>query len=56
MLDGGHLVFYAFEAALGRPLSQRTQEIGLKIGIALVATLLVFTTSHDLLRLLPTGN
>ena len=56
LLDGGHLVYYAFEAALGRPLSQRTQEIGLKIGIALVATLLVFTTSHDLLRLLPTGN
>ncbi len=56
LLDGGHLVFYAFEAALGRPLSQRTQEIGLKIGILLVAMLLVFTTSHDILRLLPNGN
>ncbi len=51
LLDGGHLVFYAFEAALGRPLSQRMQEIGLKIGIVLVAMLLVFTTSHDILRL-----
>ncbi len=49
-------MFYAFEAALGRPLSQRTQEIGLKIGILLVAMLLVFTTSHDILRLLPNGN
>ncbi len=56
LLDGGHLVFYAFEAALGRPLSQRTQEIGLKIGILLVALLLVFTTSHDLVRVLPGGN
>ncbi len=56
LLDGGHLVFYAFEAVLGRPLSQRTQEIGLKIGILLVAMLLVFTTSHDILRLLPNGN
>jgi regulator of sigma E protease len=56
LLDGGHLVFYAFEAALGRPLSQRMQEIGLKIGIALVATLLVFTTSHDILRLVSGGN
>ena len=56
LLDGGHLVFYAFEAALGRPLSSRTQEIGLKIGILLVAMLLVFTTSHDILRLLPNGN
>ena len=51
LLDGGHLVFYACEAALGRPLSERMQEIGLRIGIALVALLVVFTTSHDILRL-----
>ncbi|HTR11721.1 MAG TPA: M50 family metallopeptidase [Roseiarcus sp.] len=51
LLDGGHLVFYACEAVLGRPLSERMQEIGLRIGIALVALLLVFTTSHDILRL-----
>ncbi len=56
LLDGGHLVFYAFEAALGRPLSQRMQEIGLKIGIVLVALLVVFTTSHDILRLVSNGN
>ncbi len=56
LLDGGHLVFYAFEAALGRPLSQRMQELGLKIGIVLVATLLVFTTSHDILRLVGSVN
>jgi regulator of sigma E protease len=56
LLDGGHLVFYAFEAALGRPLSQRMQELGLKIGIILVALLLVFTTSHDILRLVSNGN
>ena len=51
LLDGGHLAFYAFEALRGRPLSERAQEIGLRIGIALVALLVVFTTSHDLLRL-----
>ena len=56
LLDGGHLMFYAFEALLGRPLSQRIQEIGLRIGIALVALLLVFTTSHDILRLVTNGN
>ena len=56
LLDGGHLVFYAFEAVLGRPLSERMQEIGLRIGIALVALLLVFTTSHDILRLVTNGN
>jgi regulator of sigma E protease len=56
MLDGGHLAFYAFEAVRGRPLSERAQEIGLRIGIALVALLVVFTTSHDLLRLVSSGN
>ena len=49
LLDGGHLMFYAFEAVRGRPLSERMQEIGLRIGIALVALLLIFTTSHDIL-------
>lgn len=56
LLDGGHLAFYAFEALLGRPLSERAQEIGLRIGIALVALLVVFTTSHDILRLVASGN
>jgi regulator of sigma E protease len=56
LLDGGHLVFYACEAVLGRPVSERMQEIGLKIGIALVAMLVVFTTSHDILRLVASSN
>ena len=56
LLDGGHLAFYAFEAVLGRPLSERAQEIGLRIGIALVALLVVFTTSHDIIRLVTNGN
>jgi len=56
LLDGGHLVFYACEAVTGRPLSERMQEIALRIGIALVALLLVFTTSHDILRLFPGAN
>ena len=56
LLDGGHLVFYACETLLGRPLSERMQEIGLRIGIALVALLVVFTTSHDILRLVSSGN
>ncbi len=56
LLDGGHLAFYAFEGLRGRPLSERAQEIGLRIGIALVALLVVFTTSHDILRLITNGN
>ncbi len=55
MLDGGHLLFYAIEALRGRPLSERTQEIGLRIGIALVAMLVIFSTSHDILRLVGRG-
>jgi regulator of sigma E protease len=55
LLDGGHLLFYAFEALRGRPLSERVQQFGLRIGIALVACLVVFTTSHDVLRLLGRG-
>jgi regulator of sigma E protease len=55
LLDGGHLLFYAIEALRGRPLSERTQEIGLRIGIALVAMLVIFSTSHDILRLVTGG-
>lgn len=55
MLDGGHLLFYAIEAVRGRPLSERAQEIGLRVGIALVAMLVIFSTSHDILRLVGGG-
>jgi|SRR5271154_477004 regulator of sigma E protease len=51
LLDGGHLMFYALEALRGRPLSERVQQIGLRVGIAFVALLVIFTTSHDILRL-----
>ncbi|GGA52355.1 RIP metalloprotease RseP [Pelagibacterium lentulum] len=48
MLDGGHLLYYLFEAIRGRPLSQRVQEIGYRVGFALVCTLMVFTLVNDL--------
>lgn len=48
MLDGGHLLFYAYEAARGRPLGARLQEYGFRIGLALVIGLLVFATWNDL--------
>jgi regulator of sigma E protease len=52
VLDGGHLLFYAFEAVLGRPLSQRAQEYGLRFGLAVVMTLMIFATWNDLSALL----
>ena len=48
MLDGGHLMFYAFEKILGRPLSQKTQEGFFRIGLFLLLSLMFFTTFNDL--------
>ncbi len=48
LLDGGHLMFYAVEAIRRRPLSERTQEIGFRIGMAVVLSLMVFATINDL--------
>jgi regulator of sigma E protease len=53
VLDGGHLLFYAIEAIQGRPLSNRVQEIGFRIGLALILALFVFVTWNDILFLLP---
>ena len=51
LLDGGHLLFYGLEGVRGRPLSERTQEIGFRIGFAIVLMLLVFATYNDIPRL-----
>ena len=51
LLDGGHLLFYAIEAARGRPLSDRAQEIGFRIGLALVVMLMLFATWNDIVHL-----
>jgi regulator of sigma E protease len=51
LLDGGHLLFYAVEAVRGRPLSERAQEMGFRIGLALVLMLMVFATYNDILHL-----
>lgn len=48
MLDGGHLVYYGYEAIAGRPLSQKKQEIGFQLGLAILFTLFVFLTLNDI--------
>jgi regulator of sigma E protease len=48
LLDGGHLLFYLIEAVRRRPLSERTQEIGFRIGLAVVLMLMMFATWNDL--------
>jgi regulator of sigma E protease len=51
LLDGGHLLFYAIEAVRGRPLSERAQEVGFRIGLAIVVMLMIFATFNDILHL-----
>jgi len=50
VLDGGHLLYYAFEAATGRPLGERAQEMGFRLGLALVLSLMLLATWNDLVR------
>jgi regulator of sigma E protease len=51
LLDGGHLMFYAIEAVRRRPLSERAQEIGFRIGLAIVLMLMLFATFNDIKHL-----
>ncbi|WP_439815914.1 RIP metalloprotease RseP [Zavarzinia sp. CC-PAN008] len=51
MLDGGHLMFYAFEAVRGRPLGERAQEYGFRVGLFLILSLMVFVTFKDVVGL-----
>ncbi len=50
LLDGGHLLFYGIEAIRGRPLSERAQEVGFRIGLALVVMLMIFATFNDIIH------
>jgi regulator of sigma E protease len=51
LLDGGHLLFYSIEAMRGRPLSERAQEVGFRIGLAIVLMLMIFATFNDIVHL-----
>jgi regulator of sigma E protease len=51
LLDGGHLLFYGIEALRGRPLSERAQEVGFRIGLAIVLMLMIFATFNDIIHL-----
>ena len=51
VLDGGHLVFYAYEAVARRPVAARVQEAGYRIGLALLVSLMLFATWNDIQKL-----
>ncbi len=52
VLDGGHLFYYIIEAVRGKALSLKTQQIGFRIGMSLVLSLMIFTTLNDVLQLI----
>ena len=47
-LDGGHLVFYAYEAVTGKPPSDSALRVLMAVGLALVLSLMVFALGNDL--------
>lgn len=51
VLDGGHLLYYGIELVTRRPLSERVQMIGLKIGVALILALMLIAFYNDLSRI-----
>ncbi|MDT8895059.1 sigma E protease regulator RseP [Halomonas sp. I1] len=51
VLDGGHLLYYIVEVVRGRPVSERAQAFGLRVGLALVGTLMLMALYFDLMRL-----
>lgn len=51
MLDGGHLAYYAAEAARGKPLAQKVQEYGFKLGFVVLMSLMAFTLFNDIRKL-----
>jgi len=52
LLDGGHLLYYAVELVKGSPVSELAWEVGQKIGIALLGTLMAFAIYNDINRLI----
>jgi regulator of sigma E protease len=51
VLDGGHLLFYAYEAIARRPVAARVQAVGYRVGLALLIGLMLFATTNDLQRI-----
>ena len=53
VLDGGHLVYFAAEGVLGRPLSDRVLQWGQQFGIVIIVLLMGLAFYNDFLSLLP---
>ena len=51
MLDGGHLLYYAVEALIGRPIPERLQYLGIQVGLVFLVGIMLLAFYNDLLRL-----
>ncbi|TAJ06947.1 MAG: RIP metalloprotease RseP [Nitrospirae bacterium] len=52
ILDGGHLLFFAIEAILRKPLGDRQREIAQQVGLLLLVSIMVFAFWNDIERLI----
>ncbi|HBR69774.1 MAG TPA: RIP metalloprotease RseP, partial [Rhodospirillaceae bacterium] len=52
LLDGGHLVFYAFEALLGKPVPEQIQEYAFRLGLTFLVGIMAFANLNDLMQLI----
>jgi regulator of sigma E protease len=50
ILDGGHLLYYAIEGVRGRPLGEKAQEYGFRIGLVFVLGLMIVATFNDIVK------
>ncbi len=52
LLDGGHLLFYAFEVILGKPVPDQIQEYAFRLGLTFLVGIMVFANLNDLMQLI----
>ncbi len=52
VLDGGHLIYYTTELLRGKPLSKRTQELGVRLGLMVMLTMMILAFFNDITRLI----
>lgn len=51
VLDGGHLLFYLVEFLIGRPVPEQARDVGMRLGVGLILSLMLLVTYDDLARL-----
>ncbi|MCB1592595.1 MAG: RIP metalloprotease RseP [Alphaproteobacteria bacterium] len=56
LLDGGHLLFYALEAIMGRPVSEQVQEYAFRFGLVFLIGIMAFANLNDLIQILRVGS